>query len=105
MNKFPPDPDEILRRLFRVIRPPRPPKFFPREVEEGLPRRRRIVAGTGSKMVWPWRIAWKESPRGRGQIKVRREDRGKTVGTTSFETRDERIRLVNLLEGILKGEG
>jgi len=107
MPKFPPSPDEVMRRLFRVIRPPTPPKFFPRgEEEEGLPkRRRREIVSTGSKMVWPWRIVWKESSTGRGQIKVIREDKGRTVGTTSFESRAERMRVVTLLEGILKGEG
>ena len=73
MPRFPPSPDEVLRKLFRVLQPPRPPKFFPREEEEGLPRKRRVVAGIGSKMIWPYRITWKESPAGRGQIKVLKE--------------------------------
>jgi len=101
MPRFPPDPDEVLRKLFRVIKLPTPPKFFPHE-ERGLPRKRRVVAATGSKMIWPYRITWKESSTGRGQIKVLKEER--TVGVTSFESRDERLRTVNLLEGILKGE-
>ena len=100
MPEFPPSPDEILRRLSRILRPPIPPKFFPRE-EEGLPRRHRIVAGTGSRMIWPWRITWKESPAGRGQIKVLKEEY--TVGVTSFMDKGERDRIVNLLESILKG--
>jgi len=101
MSPFPPGPDEILDRLLRILRPPRPPKFFPRAVEEGLPRRRRIVTGTGSRMIWPWRITYKESPRGRGQIKVLKEER--TVGTVSFESRAERIRIMNLLGDIIRG--
>jgi len=98
MPRFPPDPDEVLRRLFEILRPPRLPKFFPRE--EGPPRRRRIVASIGSKMIWPYRITWKESPRGRGQIKVLRGER--TIGTVSYLDATERMRLVKLLEDILK---
>ena len=104
MPKFPPNPDEILRRLFEIIRPPTPPKFFPRrEEEEGPPRRRRVVAATGSRMIWPYRIIWKESPTGRGQIKVLKEER--TIGVAPYLSREERNRMVNLLEGILKGGG
>ena len=103
MPRFPLGPDEVLRKLFKVLQPPRPPKFFSRDVEEGLPRRRRVVVGTDSKMIWPWRITYKESLRGRGQIKVLKDER--TVGTVSFESRGERIRIMNLLEGILKGGG
>ena len=99
--RFPPGPDEVLRRLFRVIQPPRPPKFFPREEEEGLPRRRRVVVGTGSRMIWPWRITYKESPRGRGQIKVLKEEH--TIGTASYTERGERINLVKLLEDVIGG--
>lgn len=103
MARFPPDPDEVLRRLLRIIKPPTPPKFFPREEEAGpVRRRRREIVGTGSKMIWPYRITWRESPTGRGQIKVLKEER--TIGVTSFESRAERIRVVSLLEGILKGE-
>jgi len=98
MPRFPPDPDEVLRRLFEILRPPRLPKFFPRE--EGPPRRHRIVATTGSKIVWPYRITWKESPRGRGQIKVLRGER--TIGMVSYLDAADRMRLVRLLEDILK---
>lgn len=100
--RFPLDPDEILRRLFEIIRPPTPPKFFPRP-EAGPPRRRRVVAGTGSKMIWPYRITWKESLAGRGQIKVLKEEH--TIGVVSYMDRGERSRIVNLLESILKGGG
>ena len=100
MPRFPPDPDEVLRRLFEILRPPRLPKFFPRE--EGPPRRHRIVATTGSKLIWPYRIVWKESPAGRGQIKVLREEH--TLGVVSYMDRGERNRIVSLLENIFKGE-
>lgn len=104
MPRFPSGPNDILYRLFRVLQPPRPPKFFPRDVEEEGPlRRHRIVAGTGSRMIWPWRITYKESPRGRGQIKVLKDEH--TVGVVLFESRADRIRLMNLLESILKGGG
>ena len=94
-----PDPNEVLSGLFEILRPPKPPFFFPHR-EEGPPRRRRIVATTGSKMIWPYRITWKESPRGRGQIKVLREER--TIGTVSYLDVADRMRLVRLLEDIIK---
>jgi len=96
---FPPNPNDILDRLFRILRPPIPLRFFPRE--EVLPRRHRIVATTGSKMIWPYRITWKESPRGRGQIKVLRGER--TIGMVSYLDAADRMRLVRLLEDIIKG--
>ena len=100
MPRFPPGPDDILDRLLRILKPPIPLRFFPRR--EVLPRRRRIVATTGGQMIWPYRITWKESPRGRGQIKVLKEER--TVGMVSYLDRAERMRLVRLLEDIIKGE-
>ena len=97
MPRFLPSPDDILDRLLRILRPPIPLRFFPREEP---PRRRRIVAGTGSKMIWPYRITWKESPRGRGQIKVLKEER--TIGTVSYLDATDRMRLVRLLEDIIR---
>ena len=99
MPRFPPDPDDILDRLLRILKPPIPLRFFP--PREGPPRRRRIVASIGSKMIWPYRITWKESPRGRGQIKVLRGER--TIGTVSYLDATERMRLAKLLEDLIKG--
>jgi len=102
MFDFPLEPDELIERLFRILRPPTPPHFHPQvEEEEGRLVRHRVVTGVGSRMIWPWRITYKESPRGRGQIKVLKEEY--TVGRVSFESRAERIRIMNLLEEILKG--
>jgi len=99
-------------RLPRYLKPPPPPWLVQRWIEErevqleelGLPwerRKRKPRAVTGSKMVWPYRITWAESPTGRGVIKVLKEER--IIGSTSYLTRDERVRLVKLLEDIIKG--
>lgn len=99
---FPPDPEEIRLRLMRFLRPPVPPWVWMRhreEVEE--PRRRKEPALTGSRLVWPYRITWRESLRGKGVVKVLKEER--TIGTTSYTTRGERINLVKLLEDIIGG--
>lgn len=112
---FPPDPNELNRRLFRIVKPPKTPTpwMIERWREEAdarrqalglpspIPRGPRKVVHTGSKMIWPWRLTWSESPRGSGQIKVLKEER--TIGVTSFESRAERLRLVTLLESILTG--
>jgi len=103
MPKGPPLPDEIFDNLMRIIRPPVPPWIWmkqQREVDE-FTRRRKPKEVFGSRMIWPFRIAWSESSSGRGVIKVLRNE--KVIGTVSYMDRDTRISLVNTLEGIVKG--
>ena len=103
MPKGPPLPDEILERLFRIIRPPVPPWTWmkkQREVDE-FTRRRKPKEVFGSRMIWPFRIAWAESTGGRGTIKVLKNER--VMGTVSYLTSEDRAHLVNLLESIIKG--
>ena len=103
--RFPPDPDEILDRLYRIIRPPIPPWMWMKEREEGefAPRRRKAPALTGSRMVWPYRIVWRQGATGRGVIKVLKEE--KSIGTISYTDPNDRSRLVELLEDIVRGIG
>ena len=99
---FPPDPEEIRLRLMRFLRPPTSPWMWMKSREgEGEPRARKGPARMGSRMVWPYRITWRESLTGRGVVKVLREER--TVGTTSYMTRGERVNLVKLLEDVIGG--
>ena len=102
---FPPDPEEIRLRLLSILRPPTHPWVWMRHrMEEiGPPKRRRKApAIIGSKMIWPYRIVWRESLSGRGVIKVLKEERA--IGTISYTERSERVSLVRLLESIIRGE-
>ena len=114
MPRFPPDPDKIISDLLRVVKPPPPPWLIGRWREEaearrqalGLPepfpkRRRRNLYG--SRMIWPFRIAWEQSESGRGTITVLKEER--PIGRVSYVDMGERRRLMELLENIIKGGG
>jgi len=102
---FPPDPEEIRLRLLSILKPPVHPRVWMRRRGEEiglLRRRRKAPAIMGSKMIWPYRIVWRESLGGRGVIKVLKEERA--VGTISYIERSERVNLVRLLETIIRGE-
>ena len=115
MARFPPDPDEIIERLYRIIKPPPPPWLVGRWREEadarrealGLPpplrcgKRARVLRG--SKMVWPFRLTWEQSESGRGTITVLKDE--KTIGRVSYLDVAERQRLLGLLEAMIKGGG
>ena len=114
MVKGPPTPDEVFSNLMRILRPPLPPWLIQKFIEEreeqleelGAPweiRKRRGPASTGSRMAWPYRITWRESPSGRGQIRVLKEER--IIGSVSYLSKESRMSLVNLLESIIKGGG
>ena len=101
---FLPDPEEIRLKLMRFLKPPTPPWVWmkARDVESvEEPRVRKGPALVGSRMVWPYRIAWRESLKGKGVMKVLKEER--TIGTTSYTSRGERINMVKLLEDIIGG--
>jgi len=115
MARFPPDPDEVIHRLLKVIKPPPPPWLVGRWREEadvrrealGLPppfrRGKRVRTLRGSKMVWPFRLIWEQSESGRGTISVLKDER--TIGKVSYLEVAERQRLLNLLEAMIKEGG
>jgi len=99
---FLPDPEEIRLRLMRFLRPPVPPWVWMKSREEATePRARKGPSLTGSRMVWPYRIIWRESLKGKGVVKVLKEEY--VIGTTSYTERGERVNLVKLLEDVIGG--
>ena len=116
---FPPSHEEIRDRLLTIVRPPPPPWLISRWQEEAEAKREALGLGApwerkerrarkerpvhGSKMIWPWRIAWEESLKGRGQIKVLENER--VVGNVSYEDLADRQRLLHLIESIVRIKG
>ena len=68
--------------------------------EFGRNMRERTI--TGSKMVWPFRITWKEYQTGKGIMRVLENE--KTIGLASYWDRVERERLVNLFTSIIMSQ-
>ena len=102
---FPLDPEEIRLKLMRLLRPPTPPWVWmkARDVESvEEPRVRKGPALVGSRMIWPYRITWRESLSGKGVVKVLKEEH--VIGTVSYTERGERVNLVRLLGSIIGGE-
>lgn len=112
----PPDPELIKERLLRYIKPPTPPWLIQKFAEEAETRREELGLGapwekrkprrekeiTGHKMMWPYRIAWAESLSGRGQVRVLHNE--KVIGAASYVDRNDKNRLLNILEAIIKSK-